>query len=375
MVRRSSMLSAIFSALKYIPNFMYSLLILLWKNALLFKSHYCISLLMIFSPLFICIWLDYTQLMTDSYVQSKNLIESPIRSVDRIPKCYGKDCITLAIGMTHGTNAWTDHVLSYLDREHDLKLGRDIEILSYSNQTLFLETIKQYQNHTQAGVLFCTEYIELPKNEYTERIPCRIGNNTENSFVYNMLYNYTTTKLESHIDLTQNYPIDYGAVALKLAIDRATLDYMSQLQGKDAEIKLKIQSYPVVESRYLSGFDVVSEAGAMYFMLPFLIIMGIVCMEIVKEKENKLRLGLITLGTSHLAYWVSWILTANFFSMMAIGVLLCTGYYFEFDHFTHVPIPILIYIYCLCSFGTNMLGMVLSTCLSTTKSAYSVISI
>lgn len=372
MVSRYSILSSTGKVLKHIPTFLYQLLILLWKNALLFRSHYNITLLMIFSPVLICLYLNYQQALTNNYIHSKNLIDSPIVSVDRIPKCYGKDCITLAIGMTHGANAWTDHVIQYLEGNHDLKLGTDIQILSYSNQTLFLESIKKYSNHTQAGVLFCTEYIDLPKNDYTDRIPCKLGNNTDNSFVYSMMYNYTTTKLESFIDLTKNYPIDYSAVALKLAIDRATLEYLSLTQGIHAEINLNIQSYPIIESRYLSGFDVISEGGAMYFLLPSLIVMAVVCMEIVKEKENKLRMGLITLGTSHLAYWVSWILTANFLSVVSNSVLMCTGYYLEYDVFRRVPILVLIYTFYLSSFGLNMLGMVLSACISTTKSAYSV---
>ena len=110
----------------------------------------------------------------------------------------------------------------------------------------------------------------------------------------------------------------------------------------------------------------------MYFLLPSLIVMAVVCMEIVKEKENKLRMGLITLGTSHLAYWVSWILTANFLSVVSNSVLMCTGYYLEYDVFRRVPILVLIYTFYLSSFGLNMLGMVLSACISTTKSAYSV---
>ena len=52
--------------------------------------------------------------------------------------------------------------------------------------------------------------------------------------------------------------------------------------------------YPIVPNRFIQGFDMITQAGAFYYMITPLFAFLFIQSEIVREKEHKLRQGTIT---------------------------------------------------------------------------------
>lgn len=57
------------------------------------------------------------------------------------------------------------------------------------------------------------------------------------------------------------------------------------------EITLETGRFPLSHNRYIHNYDIISQAGAFYFMIPGLFVFLFVQSEIVREKEYKLRQG------------------------------------------------------------------------------------
>lgn len=87
-------------------------------------------------------------------------------------------------------------------------------------------------------------------------------------------------------------PTDRRAVALKVLIDNALLDYEKGGNFQTKYINYDLQQYPTMPNRALKGFDIVTQAGAFYYLITPLFGFLFIQNEIVREKELKLRQGI-----------------------------------------------------------------------------------
>ena len=102
--------------------------------------------------------------------------------LDRLPKCFGKDCVTISYAII-GTNKnnikkeepWISHVVNFLARENDLELDKDIEHIPVSSPKGFNDYLLDNMNKTTYAILFCVdEWVDdITSEEITIVIPCK----------------------------------------------------------------------------------------------------------------------------------------------------------------------------------------------------------
>lgn len=352
-----------------INQFMVQLRVLLWKNYKLFTRQYITTLILILAPLFACLYLVSTQQLADSLAKDENIINPRIRQIEKLPKCWGHECVTLRFWLTGELNAWSNSVINDISQKNGLKIGKDVKISTGSPNSSDFFT--QNMNKTQFGVVLCTEDYKLPKNNYIEYIPCS-QNNGHSIYIYTILYNMTQVSFNV-FDKSAPDPLDSNVIALKYYVDKAIIQYHSSLLNlQSPTIELLLQSFPQTTNRAYDGFDVVSMIGPMIFFIPPMLIFGLFISEIVKEKELRLRHGLSIVGVSSTAFWFSWFVTGFIISFTATVVLVSSACYFEFEMFKNSPYWLQILNFQLFTTSMIMLGFCLTTLLKTAKVSYTI---
>jgi hypothetical protein len=83
-------------------------------------------------------------------------------------------------------------------------------------------------------------------------------------------------------------PVDISLLRLKISIDNGLLKYF---KGKDAsEIEVTFSNYPMPFDRFLSGFNIISLAGTLFFFFIPMVTFIIILIKVTKEKELQIRL-------------------------------------------------------------------------------------
>jgi hypothetical protein len=88
------------------------------------------------------------------------------------------------------------------------------------------------------------------------------------------------------------------------------------------------------------GADPVVSTGSFYLVLVPLTVFMIIFEEISREKASHLRMGLLLIGCSNTAFWVSWIITGVVFSALMSCLMYLCGLYAGFSVFTKSPFHI-----------------------------------
>lgn len=342
--------------------------LLVKKQYLIFTRNIKSTLFQIFTPVFLCIFLVCLQQLADYSMSTQIDKDPPVLQVNKIPKCYGSDCITVGIGLTtESTTEFTEYAMKYLADNNDLKVGKDVKIIARSYE----ETIKYLHhntNKTQTCLMFCTGAFKPPKNPvYNDLIFCNISLLHRNFTYYSILINSTITPLLFFSGYNEPEPVDYASLAVKKNMDEAWLNYVS---GKGEKLKINVQSFPRPTNRWMSGYDIVSSTGAFYFFIPPMVTFVVLLIEIVREKEYRLRFGLLMMGMKHEAYWMTWFLTGLAFTIIVTHSLIISGLACVFEIFLNTPYPYFLLLFLLFSLSMINLSFALSTTLTTTKSAY-----
>jgi hypothetical protein len=102
-------------------------------------------------------------------------------------------------------------------------------------------------------------------------------------------------------------------------------------------IELSYQAYPYVPDRLYLGADPIVNTGAFYLILVPLTVFMIIFEEMSREKAGNLRMGLLMIGCSNSAYWISWILTGIIFSAIMSTLMHVVGYAFGYSIFLSSP--------------------------------------
>ena len=87
--------------------------------------------------------------------------------------------------------------------------------------------------------------------------------------------------------------------------------------------------------------------------------------EMVREKMNSLRFGLLVIGCSNSAFWISWMITGVGFSSIMAVMMYCIGYCFGFDIFVLSPFYVIFLILFIVSLAYVALAAALTTVMPT----------
>lgn len=117
------------------------------------------------------------------------------------------------------------------------------------------------------------------------------------------------------------------------------------------------QDYPKVQSRIFSDFDTSSEQGTFWFFIPLMISFLSLNSELLKEKENKLRQGLMLFGISSLSYISSWVLFMMIFNLFFSAFMVGIGYVCQFSVFINTPFILMFFTFYIAMFGFNVISL------------------
>ena len=130
--------------------------------------------------------------------------------------------------------------------------------------------------------------------------------------------------------------------------------------------------YPTPPDRFVAKISLVSQIGAFYFVLTPLISFVIMFTELVKEKEQKLRQGLVVVGLSHGSYWLHWIITGAILSFITTLSLVIAGLSCQFEQLLNTNFIINFMLFYFLSFSMVIFAFFLSTLVQSTRIAYTI---
>ena len=157
-------------------------------------------------------------------------------------------------------------------------------------------------NKTQAVVVFCTSGSWQLQNV---NIPCYGEKYHVNS--YTIIYNFTLFhRVPFFNSLKGAYPKDLTTIRLKRDLDFGIIDYYS---NSTANLDLTLSDFPSKNSRFITGMSIFSQNGSFFILIPYLILMVMEGSQKLKQKQDRLRIGLNIVGVSHLQFYLAELLT------------------------------------------------------------------
>ena len=128
------------------------------------------------------------------------------------------------------------------------------------------------------------------------------------------------------------------------------------------EYDISIMNYPKPKNRFIDKFDSSNEWGSFFYL--FIILLSYIkfAQLIAREKDQKLRKGLIPLGLSNFSYWTSWLGVIMIFDMIFIAILIGLGAAIGFPIFVEIT-PVLTYsVLLLCLWTYRFLAVLVVVC-------------
>ena len=162
-------------------------------------------------------------------------------------------------------------------------------------------------------------------------MPCKFDSHPERKTIfYSILYNISLQENAFFKAFSSPYWKDNNLLALKNSIDNSILDIKAKEKGLNytPTIELSYQAYPYVPDRMYLGADPIVSTGSFYLVLVPLTVFMIIFEEMTREKAQNLRMGLLMMGCSNSAYWISWIITGVVFSAIMSILMYVVGHAF-----------------------------------------------
>jgi hypothetical protein len=93
----------------------------------------------------------------------------------------------------------------------------------------------------------------------------------------------------------------------------------------------------MVPNRIFADIDAISMYGTFYLIMIPLCLFMVIFDELMREKIDKLRMGMQLLGTQDNAYWASWVITAQILNIYMSALMIMVGRFYEFGVFVKTP--------------------------------------
>ena len=357
--------------------------ILIKKTLLVFSRNIKTTLFMFLSPFIICLFLVQLQNFLEYYSQKYVELNPNIISLNNnlIPKCNKPiNCTTiLGIIIDKSNNEYNKkesyNIMSYVAKENNLTMDEDVKLSSITTYTEFSNYLETYKNKTFYGIVFCYDNLDVNTSSLQLIIPCvpEIRKKNEINRFYTIVYNITLSP-NDFLNPLQNRAKDKYIMKLQMDIDNGFLIEMNKIfkiYKNNPKLNISYSDFPITENRFMENASVVNNLGGPYFLFIPMTFFVMVLIEIVREKELKLRKSLIIIGLSNTSFWLSWILTSIIFSfILSITFLFFVTYILKWELFLNTPFFIMLTLFFWFILDMQIMAILLSTIISTIKGAY-----
>ena len=355
---------------------------LMKKSFIVFYRHYKTTILVLSSPFLICIILMLLQLALEAWSEAFIEKNPPIEYLGKIPKCPAPDdCVTIRSIILDRTEnkenrLEVEEIMKYVSEKNDLEFNKDI-IISYDlkNYSMFSNYLENNKNKTYFGVVFCYDHLDADFSDVKVNIPCKPQFTKEGEIYkfYTIAYNMTNGPNDFLQMPYEPRKKDPSLMKLKLDIDNAYLKIFhrnSKREGEPPKINIEYSSFPITEHRFFDGTSVVNNFGGPFFFLIPITLYIITLIDVVKEKQLKLRKSLLIIGLKNSAFWTSWLLISVIFSASIILLFLGLVYLLQWELFINTPFPIMFVLFFIFTVDLQLCAFLMSTFLNNIKTAY-----
>lgn len=384
-------------------KFCFQFKILLWKNWLLFKKNIKNTLFLLLTPILAILLVLLLQGLVDAFnfqFINKNPKEILLGNLQnchkyRLPKS-DHNCLTIGYEIKSKTldipdesKKYYEDIMRYVAESNNLEFGKDVSLVTFGKNSNISDYLWNHKNLTSYAVSFCYEGIDL----FNTPISCNYDYIDGKLIHYTILANSTENSFASSLKL----PITKGAdiIKLKMDLDNAILNKEEESKfiknekksllfnlinkndknennvfEKKNRFNISYSDYPTSTNRVFENADMISAYGPFYFFFVAMINFVVILLEVVREKEKKLRKSLIIIGLETQPYWMSWILTCLIISLLTSLILCLTGLICQFAFFTNSNFPLLWFVFTIFFMSMLLGALMLSTFVSTVNTAY-----
>ncbi len=357
--------------------------ILIKKTLLVFSRNIKTTLFMFLSPFIICLFLVQLQNFLEHY--SKKYVELNPDTIslnnNLIPKCNKPNNCTTILGIVidKSKNEYNKkesyNIMSYVAKVNNLSMDEDIKLSSISTFSEFSNYLEKNKNKTFYGVIFCYDSLDVNTSSLKLIIPCvpEIKKKNEIYRFYTIVYNITLSP-NDFLNPLKNRAKDKYLMKLQMDIDNGFLIEMNKIfkiYKNNPKLNVSYTDFPITENRFMENASVVNNLGGPYFLFIPMTFFVMILIEIVREKELKLRRSLLIIGLSNTSFWLSWILTSIIFSfILTITFLFFVTYILKWELFLNTPFFIMLTLFFWFILDMQIMAIFLSTIISTIKEAY-----
>lgn len=177
--------------------------------------------------------------------------------------------------------------MKFVAESNLLDFKNDVKLLTTGDSNAFMNYLKNNQNKTRYGVVFCVDSMQY----LNVSIPCSFDYLNYTFHQYSIIYNVSMAPNGFLTSAALPFPKDPELTRLKMDMDNAYLKFYSDERKLNFTpyINATIQSYPVSSNRFIEKADVIASEGAFYFFFPPMIAFVVILLEIIREKDLKLR--------------------------------------------------------------------------------------
>lgn len=137
----------------------------------------------------------------------------------------------------------------------------------------------------------------------------------------------------------------------------------------DFSYDISIMDYPKPKNRFIDKFDSSNEWGSFFYLFIILLTYIRFAQMIAKEKDEKLRKGLIPLGLSHFSYWASWLVCIMLFDIVFVWIIVLVGMGLGFPIFVNITVVLTYPVLLLCLWAYRFLAVMVVVCTDNFRSA------
>ena len=357
---------------------------LMKKTFIVLYRHYKTTILVLSSPITTCVILILLQLALQTWSTAFIEKDPPVFDIKKITKCpYPKDCITIMGLVLDNSNdpknrEEAQNVMKYVSLKNDLIYDKDIVLSnSIKNYTDFAKYLDNNKNKTYFGVIFCYDYLDTEFYSRGLDIPCKpqfAPDGKEYKF-YTIVYNVTNGPndfLQMPYEARQK---DSLLMKLKIDIDNAFMEmYHNKTRKKEDDpppkITVQYSNFPRTEHRYFGETSLVNNFGGPFFFLIPLTLYVLILIDVVREKQSKLRKSLLIIGMTNLSFWTSWLIISVVFSFVLILLFFALVYALRWELFVNTPFPIMFGLFFIITIDLQLIAFIMSTILTNVKTAY-----
>lgn len=293
-----------------------------------------------------------------TYEHSPSLIYQK-HEISNIKKCnFSTECKSLGYAILGEHQNWVNFSLNEISRKSGLEIGEDIfEVYRGTDVMEMLGSIKKNSDFQFSTILvYCSTNMTI----FNKTVDCR---GLDNTYVYWLLYNESLVSPNMLDNLNSPRKASIEAMRAARMVENSLTNWIMKERvpnwENEVEHNFTVQNYPRVQSHIFSNYDTSSEQFCFWYFIPIVVSLLAFTNEILKEKEKKLRIGLMYFGVNAKAYWLSWALVILIFDIGFSILVIIIGKLSGFCVFLNTQFWLLLFCFVTMLFGNHSVGLLL----------------